>query len=114
MNPNYFTEIVVGKPHLMVLRAMVGMDSWVVNTPMDTLRCKVKFSSTIDSFGTWKDWVFWIHINSRRYGPKVFTVTDGTKIRRGNWLHKCLEAGTDILLKEKKQFDIDNEKLTQK
>lgn len=114
MKSNYFTEIVVGKPHLMVLRAMVGVDSWVVNTHMDTLRCNVKFLSTDASIGTWKDWVFWIKIDSKRYGPKVFTVTEGTKIRRDIWLHKCLKAGTDILLKEKKEFDIQNEKLTQK
>jgi len=109
MKSNNFNEIVIGKPHLMVLRAMADTD-WEVSTQSDTLRCNVGFATSSSQFGTWKDWSFLVRVDSARYGPRVVTLSDGLSIKRNSAVHICLKSGTDTLLRERIEL---NKNLTQ-
>jgi hypothetical protein len=108
-NANY-TEIVIGKPQLMVLRAMVG-DAWEVPIGTHILRCAVDFKQSTNQLLTWKDWEFNVRLDSNVFGPRVVTLYDGLKIVRGSDVHICLKSGTDKLLREREEFDIQNANL---
>ena len=110
MKSNNFNEIVIGKPQLMVLRAMVGA-GWEVPMGTHILRCTVDFNQSTNQLLTWKDWEFIVRLDSNVFGPRVVTLYDGVKIGRGSDVHICLKSGTDKLLRERQEFDIQNANL---